>query len=88
MDTVGINLSNKGISIKRLQSHSTSTHVKSKAINSNFIVDRDIIVCLAGFQATTPPPKVKTRPLVTLVSSKSKIQLESLNPSKTSENSE
>jgi len=32
----------------------------SKAIISIFMVEREIIVCLADFHDTTPPTKVKT----------------------------
>lgn len=73
MDTVGTGLSNKGIYFKRLLSHSTFIQVKFKAINFNSMANQDIIVCLANIQATAPPPKVKTNPLVTLILSKSKI---------------
>ena len=39
-------------------------------------------LCLVDFQATAPPPKVKTYSFVALVSSESQIQFASLNPSK------
>ena len=64
MEITGIDLFNKGISDKRFLSHSASMQVMSKAINSDFMVERDMRICLVDFQATTAPPKVKTYPLV------------------------
>ena len=60
----------------------------SKAINLDSMVERDMRLCLVDFQATVPPPKVKTYSFVTLVSSESHIQFASLNTSKTEGNVE
>ena len=67
--------------LKIVKSHSTSSPALSKAMNSDYIVERVIHVCLKDFQATAAPPKVNTYPLVDFDFSKSAIQLASLYPS-------
>ena len=66
----------KGIYVKRFLSHSASDLAKSRAINSAYIVDLAIQVCLDDFQ----PSRVKINRFMNLVSSKSKIQLVSKYP--------
>ena len=72
-----------GISSKNYRSHSTSSPALFKAMNSDFIVERAIHVCLEDFQDIAAPPKVNTYPLVDFNSSESTIQLASLYPSST-----
>ena len=83
IDTDGVGLIHKGISLNRSLSHSTSELAFSKAINSTSIVDRVMQVCLDDSQEIAPPPRVKMYQLVAFISSESKIQLASLNPSRT-----
>ena len=83
IDTDGVGLVHKGISAKRFLRHSTLELVFSKAINSTFIVDQVMQVCLADFQETALPPRMKAYPLVDFISSESEIQFASLNPSRT-----
>ena len=87
IDTDGVGLVHKGIFAKRFLSHSILELVFYKAINSTSIVDRVMQVCLPDFQETTLPPRMKTYPLVDFISSESKIQFASLNPSRTLGNS-
>ena len=83
IDIDGASLVHKGISTKRFLSHSASKLTFSKAISSTSIVDRVMQVCLANFQETTPPPRVKIYPLVDFITSESEIQFASLNSSRT-----
>ena len=70
-----------GMSSIKFQSHSASSPALSKAMNSDFMVDHAIHICLEDFHDIAPPPKVNIYPLVDLDSKLSKIQLASLNPS-------
>ena len=63
--------------------HSASSPALSKAMNSDFIVEQTIHVCLKDFQDSAAPPRVNTYPLVDFDSSESVIQLASLYPSRT-----
>ena len=60
----GTGLSHNGISSKNYRSHSASSPSLSKAINSDFIVERAMQVCLEDFQDTAAPPRVKIYLLV------------------------
>jgi len=75
---VGIALGHSGISSRNYRSHSTSSPVLFKAINSDFIVERAMQVCLKDFQDIASPPRVKMYPLVDFDSSKSAIQYASM----------
>jgi len=77
----GTGLGHRGISFKNYQWYSTSSPALSKAINSDFIVERVIHVCLKDFQDTNVPPRVNTYPLVDFDSSESVIHFASLYPS-------
>jgi hypothetical protein len=57
-----------------------STVAVSNAVSSASIVDLVKMVCLQDFQEIAPSPSVNTYPLVTLISSASEIQFESLYP--------
>ena len=73
-----IGLGQNEISSKKLRSHSTSSPALFKAMNSDFIVEWAIHVCLDDFQDIAPSPIVKTYPLVDFVSVDPVIQLASL----------
>ena len=75
---VGTGLGHSDISFKNCRSHSASSLALSKAINSDFIVERAIHVYLKDFQDTAVPSRVKIYPLVDFDSSESTIQLASL----------
>ena len=83
IDTDGAILVRKGIFTNRYLSHSASELALSKAINLASIVDQVIQVFLDDFQETTPPPRVKTYPLVDFILLELEIQLASQNPSRT-----
>jgi len=67
---------------QKLSKLSASSPALCMAINSDFIVDWAIHVCLKDFQDTAAPPRVNTYPLVDFDSSESAIQA-SLYPSST-----
>ena len=67
-----------GISSKNYRSHSASSPVLSKTMNSDSIMELAIHVCLEDFQDTVMPPRVNTYPLFDFDSSESAIQLASL----------
>ena len=71
-----------GISAKKFRSHSASSPALSKAMNSDSIVERDIHVCLNDFRDISPPPIVKTYPLVDFVYVDPVIQFASLYPTR------
>ena len=73
MHMAGTDYGHNGISSKNCQSCSASSPVLSKDINSDFIVDRAIHVCLEDFQDTAAPPRVNMYPLVDFDSSESAI---------------
>ena len=83
MHMAGTSFDHNGISFKNYRSHPASSPALSKAMNSDFIVERAIHVCLKDFQDTSASPRVYTFPLVDLDSSESAIQLASLYPSST-----
>lgn len=83
MHIAGTGLGHIGMSSKKLQSHSASSPILSKAINSDFIVNLAMHVCLEDFQETAAPLRVKTYPLVDFESVVSDIQFASLYPSST-----
>ena len=78
MHIAGTDFFHNGISFKNCRSHSASSPALSKAMNSDFIVERAIHVYLKDFQDTAAPPRVNTYPLVDFDSSESAIQLASL----------
>ncbi|KAK8712362.1 hypothetical protein V6N13_147602 [Hibiscus sabdariffa] len=57
-----------GISSKKFRSHYASSLDFSRATNSDSIVSLVITVCLEDFLDTSLHPKIKTYPLVPLVS--------------------
>ena len=63
------------------RSHSASSPLLSKAINSTSIVDRAITVCLEDFYDTSTPASVNTYPLVDFEFLASDIQFASHYPS-------
>ena len=69
-----------GISSRKLQSHSISFPILSRAINLYSIVDLAIHVCFEDFHDTDPPLIVNIYPLVDFVSFVSDIKFASLNP--------
>jgi len=83
MHMAGTGFDHNGISFKNCRNHSASSPALSKAMNSDFIVERVIHVCLKDFQDTVAPPIVNTYQLVDFDSSESAIQLASLYPSST-----
>ena len=74
MQIADTSLCHIGISSKKCRSYFASSPVLSKAINSDFIVDLAMQVCLDDFQDTAALPNVNTWPLVDLESFVSKIQ--------------
>ena len=60
IDTEDVDCIPKGIYDKKFLNHSTSLPTDSRAINFDSMVEVAMRVCLDDFQATTPPPKVKT----------------------------
>ena len=60
IDTEGVGCIPKGIPDRKFFNHSASLPADSRAINSYSMVEEAMRVCLDNFQATTPPPKVKT----------------------------
>ena len=60
IDTEGVGCIPKGISDRKFFNHSASLPADSRAINYDSMVEEAMRVCLDDFQATTPPPKVKT----------------------------
>ena len=86
IDIEGVDYIPKGILDRKFLNHSASLPTNSRAINSDSMVEVAMRVCLDDFQATTPPPKVKTYPLVDFISSELEIQLASLYPSNTTGN--
>jgi len=77
----GTGFGHKGISFKNYRSHSASSPALSKAINSNFIMERAMQVCLEDFQDIVASPRVNTYPLVDFDFLEFTIQLASLYPS-------
>ena len=69
MHIAGTGFCHNGISSKNCRSHSASSPVLSKAMNSNFIVERAIHVYLEDFQDTAAPPRVNIYLLVVFDSS-------------------
>jgi hypothetical protein len=59
MDIKGVGFIPNGIFVKKFLNQSTSFSADSKAINSDYMVDRAIKLCLDDFQDTTPPPRIK-----------------------------
>jgi len=78
------NLGHNDISSRNCWSHSASSPALSKPINSDFIVEWSIQVCLEDFQDSTTPPRVKMYPLVDFDFSESAIYFASLYLSSTS----
>ena len=74
MHIAGTDFGHNGISFKNCRSHSASSPVLSKPMNSDFIVEHAIHVCLKDFQDTAATLRVNTYPLVDFESSKSAIQ--------------
>ena len=60
IDTEGVGCIPKGIPDRKFLNHSASLLADSIAINSDYMVEVEMRVCLDDFQVTTPPPKVKT----------------------------
>ena len=78
MHIAGTGFGHNGISFKNYRSHSASSPVLCKAMNSDSIVEWVIHVCLEEFQAA--PPRVNMYPLVDFDSSEFGIELASLYP--------
>ena len=83
MHMAGTGFGHNGISFKDYRSHSAFSPTLSKAMNSYFIVEQAIHVCLEDFQDTAAPSRVNTYPLVEFDSSEFAIQLASMYPSST-----
>ena len=71
MHIAGTDFCHNGISFKNYRSYSASSPALSKAMNSDFIVEKTIHVCLEDFHDTAVPSRVNTYPLVNLDSSES-----------------
>lgn len=59
MLTIGTDFFQHGISSRKLWTHYVSSPILSKAIKSDFIMDRAIQVCLEDFKNIAPLPMVK-----------------------------
>ena len=82
MHMAGTGFGHNDISFKNYRNHSASSPALSKAMNSDFIVERAIHVCLEDFHYTAAPPRVNTYLIVNFDSSESAVQLASLYPSR------
>ena len=60
MQIVGTCFRHIGMSSNKWRSYSASSPALSKAMNSDFIVDRAMHVCFEDFQEIATPPRVKT----------------------------
>jgi len=83
MHMAGTALGHSGISSRNYRSHSASSPALFKAINSDFIVERAMQVCLKDFQDIATPPRVKMYLLVDFDSLKSVVQYASMYHSNT-----
>ena len=82
-EIVGARCPHIGISASRLLSHSASCPARSRAMNSDSIVDRAMQLYFADFHETAAPHNVKTYPLVEQISSVPLTQFASQYHSKT-----